>query len=92
MSRTTRKDPIDVDFHNRTYIIMGRVFDCTPTEKEVIKAHADGKKHHKPGRKAKKWLNKGKKAKVKRALDKVAEDPDGAPMPRDVKDHVWRYN
>jgi hypothetical protein len=79
MSNTRRRDPLDVSRYK-------------PTAKEVQEARMDGKPHHKPSRAAKEYLSKGRKAKVRRALGAVVEDPDSAPMPREVKDHVWLYN
>jgi hypothetical protein len=79
MSNTRRRDPLDVSPYK-------------PTPKEVCEARMDGKPSHKPGRAAKEYLSKGRKAKVRRALGAVIEDPDNTPMPREVKNHVWLYN
>ncbi len=92
MSRTKRKDPIDTRRQRADSVFMGEVISTKPTAKETRRAHADGKKHHKPGRAAKQYLSKGAKAKVKRVLAKVIEEPDETPLPREVKSHVWDYN
>jgi hypothetical protein len=92
MSNTKRRDAYDFD-QPKQFISMGSiVVDTTPTEKEKRRAHSDRKKKYKPGRAAKIYLNKGRKAKTRRALDNVVEDPDAAPLPRERKSHVWDYN
>lgn len=93
MSHTIRRDPIDTAKKTPDFVVpcLG-VISCAPTKKEVRVAHQDGKKRFKPGRAAKAYLSKGAKVKTKRALAAVVEEPDEAPMPREVKSHVWDYN
>lgn len=91
MSRTRRKDPIDTAPKRPDIVILGTLVQTSPTLIERRVAHMDGKKTHKPSRAAKIALHKGRKAKVRRALGKVVEDPDSAPMPREPKSDVWRY-
>lgn len=92
MSRTKRRDTIDVAKKRPDTVFYGMLFKATPTEKEKRKAHMDRKKWYKPGKKAKKYLDKGAKAKTRRQLDKVVQDPDAAPLPKDPKHHEWDYN
>ncbi len=92
MSRTKRKDSSDVARKCPDFIFMGEVCNVKPTEKEKQKAHADKKKSYKPSRAAKEYLTKGAKAKTKRALEAVVENPDEAPLPVTKQSHVWDYN
>lgn len=92
MSRTRRRDPVDVERKRPDIVILGTAIQTTPTPEDRRKAHMDGKKTHKPGRAAKVALHKGRKAKVRRALGKVVEDPEASPMPREPKSDLWRYN
>lgn len=91
MSKTYRKDSIDHYRPKKFLSIMGEIVDTAPTQKELIKAHSDGKKTYKPGRKAKEYLNKGRKAKVKAALGKV-DDFDEMALPIVKRDHTWNWN
>lgn len=92
MSHTRRRDPIDTAARTPDFVIMGETVAMAPTAKERRLAHQDGKKRHKPGRAAKSYLSKGAKAKTRRTLAAVVEDPEAAPMPRAVRSHVWDYN
>ncbi len=91
MSRTRRRDTLD---HQRPtqFVLQGTLLDTTPTARDLRKAHADGKKPYKPGRRAKVSLSKGAKAKTRRQLDAVVREPDEAPLPKTPHTHVWDYN
>lgn len=94
MARTKRRDSLDTVPKRPDYIMpfgLGLI-SKKPTDKETRRAHMDKKKSYKPGRKAKVYLDKGAKAKTRRALDAVVVKPDAAPMPKRVKTHVWDWN
>ena len=93
MSRTRRKDPLDVA-RKRGDIVFpyAGLIITSPTKEELAKAHRDKKKRHKPGRKAKKYLDKGKKTKTRRELDAVIAAPDAAPLPKKLNTHEWDWN
>ncbi len=93
MSRTKRKDPIDTEPKRPDFVGWGGyAISMKPTEKEVRRAHMDKKKHRKPGKRAKEYLTKHRRAKIKTALTKVVASPEDAPMPREKRSHVWDYN
>lgn len=89
MSRTKRKDSSDTD-PKRPEVVwnIGGPVVYDPNEKDP-KRHWDKKKRGKPGRKAKEYLHKGRKAKLKAELLK---DPDAMPAPKEPKSDVWDYN
>ncbi len=91
MSRTRRKDSLDVQGSRPDYVHAIYVGLAKPSAKEVREAHMDGKKSRKPGRKAKVYLHKGRKAKPKEALRKMV-DPDELVMPVEKRTDIWRYN
>ncbi len=92
MSRTKRRDPIDTAKKLPDMVFMGEAIPLNPSPKEVREAHQDGKPYRKPGKRAKEYLSKGAKAKTRRQLDAVVQDPDDAVLPTVKKDHVWLYN
>ncbi len=92
MSRTQRKDRIDIEPKRPDFVIWGETVNTQPTAKEVRRAHMDRKKYSKPGKRAKEYLTKHRRAKIKTVLTKVVIDPEAAPMPREKRSHVWDYN
>lgn len=93
MSRTRRKDSIDHEPKRPDTAFYGIVVSSMPTAAEIAKAHRDGKPHHKPGKKAKRYLHKGRKARVKQAVVKaLVTDPDAVPLPVEKRTDVWAYN
>lgn len=99
MSRTRRKDPIDHRAARVTSIIMpfldDPILDLTDSPKEIRQAHMDRKKSRKPGRKAKVYLHKGEKAKLKAAVKRVekgVKDPDETVIAPGKRTDVWRFN
>jgi len=93
MSRTRRRSSLDIAPKRPDVAFMGDIIvRSAPTEEEIRVAHQDGKHPNRPGRRAKEYLSKGRKPKMRRALGAVVEDPDNAPMPREVRDHVWNWN
>lgn len=97
MSRTRRKDPIDHRAARPTSFISwgGISIDMTPSPKEIRKAHADGKKSHKPGKRAKVYLHKGEKAKQKAAVKRAAKgkvDLEELIVETPPKSDIWDYN
>jgi len=91
MSRTKRKDPIDIEPKTPDFVMLGETVSMTPTEREIWRAHRDKKKSSKPGTNAKIYLHKGRKAKPKAAL-KTAKDYDDMSLPLDKTSDVWKYN
>lgn len=93
MSRTKRKDPLHVARKRPDFVtILGETAKLAPTDAELAVAARDGKPSSKPGRKAKRYLHKGRKAKVRTALSRVVADPDAAPLPVSRRTDVWDYN
>lgn len=92
MSRTKRKDPLHVAPKRPDYVHVIHVAKGTPTDAELAVAARDGKPSSKPGRKAKRYLHKGQKARVRKALSRVVDDPDAAPLPVAKRTDVWDYN
>lgn len=98
MSRTRRKDPIDHRAARVTSITvpwLGKPLDLTDSPKEIRRAHMDRKKGSKPGKRAKTYLHKGEKAKLKAAVksvEKGAKDPDETVIAPGKKTDAWRYN
>lgn len=69
------------------YIMFGVAYTPDPPAKK----NRDKKKHYKPGKKHKKVLHKGMKAKQKQDLI-MADDFDNLPLPRTPKSDIWNYN
>lgn len=96
MSRTRRKDPIDHRAARVTsFGFLGQLIDMTDSPKEVRRAHMDRKKGSKPGKRAKTYLHKGEKAKLKAAVksvEKGAKDPDETVIAPGKRTDAWRYN
>lgn len=90
MSRTRRKDPIDVNPPFKPFVLMGETLKEDRSPAALRRAHMDRKKRHKPGRKAKIFLHKGQKAKPKQAL-RAARDYDNLPHPKQPRTDVWLY-
>jgi hypothetical protein len=44
---------------------------------------------YKPGKRAKNYLHKGRKAKTRTALAAVVNDSDAAPLPKEPRSDVW---
>ena len=93
MSRTKRKDSLDNEPKRGNCAMAGEVYYQPPTAAELALAHRDGKPHHKPGKKAKRYLHKGRKARVKQAVvNALVTDPDAVPLPVEKRSDIWNYN
>lgn len=91
MSRTKRKNPDDLSPKRGDFInLFGEVRkDDTPEWKKYRGRKARGK----PGKKAKEYLHKGRKAALKKDLKvKNLEEFDNIPKPVQKKTDVWNYN
>lgn len=86
MSNTKRFDTRKTEPKRGAPMFRGETYTY---EVENWKETRDKKKYHKPGRKVKKALSKGKKAKKK--ID-LSADFDNIPNPVVKKNHVWNYN
>ncbi len=87
MSRTKRRDKTKEEKPLRGFMFRGAM--CNTEEKTTWKDTRDKKPWYKPGKKAKKYLHKGRKSKSKIKkiddIETVAFDPE-------KKSDVWRYN
>ena len=90
MSRTKRKSEKDTEKRHGDMFFMGGTLIEGKSE-VTWKDYADKKKNHKPGKKAKTYLHKGQKAKLKQELA-TADDFDDLPMPRQPHTDIWNYN
>jgi hypothetical protein len=91
MSRTKRKDPLDIRRKRPDFIFMGQVISMKPTKKELRQAHADGKKHCKPSSSFKKMTAAQRKAKARQALRNM-KDPDELIVPEPPKTDQWDWS
>ncbi len=93
MSRTRRRTEKEEHCKRGDYVIVcgSQAFPITNDPEITWKDTADRKKWHKPSKKAKVYLHKGRKAKLKQAL-RQADDYDNLPVPKEPKSDVWNYN
>jgi len=95
MSRTKRKDQIDVQGKHPDFVFFGNTIPAKPNEKDKRKAHMDKKKWYKPGKTFKECQRKKDstkpKQKFKDALAK-GKDWDEVVLPDAKKHDVWDWN
>lgn len=95
MSRTKRKDRIDVEKPVSFISFGGSVVDTTPTKKEKRKAHSDKKKYYKPTKDFKKAEARKDDAKPKQRLKEAiahGDDFDDVVLPDPKKHFEWDWN
>ncbi len=92
MSRTKRKDPIDTEPKRPDFVSWGGyAVSRQPTQKELRRAHADGKKRNKPPS----WYKRVKAAKRKAAAKQVMRtmrDPDELNLPAEPRSDCWDWS
>jgi hypothetical protein len=89
MSRTRRKSDKDIAKKTGDFIFFSGT--TYPGKPEITwKDHSDKKKWYKPGKKAKTYLHKGRKAKLKNQLARCY-DFDDLPTVKEFHTDLWNY-